>query len=101
MSSTVTSTLVSVDVGVVAATCTCAVASAEPGRKVIGNVLLELAGLSCRACGLSGGLVLAGIGVFGGVDLVLLRADKMLSAVSGWRARCDCADAVFLAALAS
>ena len=96
-----TLTLVSVDVGVVAATCTCAVGSAEPGRGVIGNVLLEVAGLSCCACGLSGGLGLAGSGVCDGVDLALLREDKVLSAVSGWRAWCDCADAVFLAVLAS
>ena len=97
----VMSILVSVGVGVVAVTCTCAEASAEPGRVGKATLLLELEGVACRACGLSGGLVLAGSGVFGGVDLALLRADRMLSAVSGWRAWCDCADAVFLAVLAS
>jgi len=97
----VTSTLVSAGVGVVAATCTCAVASAEPGRVDKAKLLLELEGMACRACGLSAGLVSAGSGVFGGADLALLRADRMLSAVSGWRAWCDCADAVFLAILAS
>ena len=98
----VMSTLVSAGVGVVAATCTCAVASAEPGRVDNAKLLLEFERMACRACGLSAGLVLAGSGVFGGVDLALLREVKILcGAESGRRVRCGCAGAAFLAVRAS
>ena len=98
----VMSTLVSVGVGVVAVTCTCAEASAEPGRVGKAKLLLELEGVACRACGLSGGLVLAGSGVFGGVALALLTEVRILWAAESdrrvWRV---CAGAAFLAVLAS
>ena len=56
-------------------------------------MLVEGAGQSCCSSGLSGGLGLASGGVFVGADLALLKADRVLSAVSGWRAWCDCTDA--------
>ena len=90
----VMSTLVSAGVGVVTATCTCAVLSAEPGRAVMPTLLMELDAIACCACDLCAGLVLAGSGVPGGVDLDLLRDVKILcGAASGWRVRWICAGA--------
>jgi len=96
------STLVSAGVGVVTATCTSAVPNAEPGRVDMAKLLLELDAIACRACGLSAGMVLAGSGVPGGVDLDLLREVKILcGAESGWRVRWICAGAACLAVLSS
>ena len=96
------STLVSAGVGVVTATCTCAVLSAEPGRVVMPNLLLELDAIACRACDFCAGVVLAGSGVPGGVDLDLLREVKILcGAESGWRVRWVCAGAATLDVLSS
>ena len=86
--SNVMSTLVSAGVGVVTATCTCAVQSADPGRAVMPNLLLELDAIACCACDSCAGLVLAGSGVPGGVDLDLLRDVRILrGAESGRRVR--------------
>ena len=88
------STLVSAGVGVVTATCTCAVLSAEPGRAVMPKLLLELDAIACCACDFCAGLVLAGSGVPGGVDLDLFKDVKILcGAESGRRVRWICTGA--------
>ena len=91
----VMSILVSAGMGVVTATSTCVVLGVAPGRGVMQKLLLlELEVVACCGCCFCAGLVLAGSGVPGGVDLDLLRDVRILcGAESGRRVRWICSGA--------